>query len=187
MRALRLYTAAFYAFMFTPLVVVVLFSFNSIRSLQNFDGFSFQWYRAFWDNESLRGSLIASLEIALATMIVATVLGTLLFLTTLGLAVGISAADPDSADPSALGTGAAIWSGLALLIALFIGGMAYPLDELPTVLEEIAKVLPAAALSESVRGALTPGVGVPGWSIVVLALWAIGAPLVAARYFRWEE
>jgi spermidine/putrescine transport system permease protein len=78
MRALRLYTAAFYAFMFLPLVVVVLFSFNSVRSLQNFDGFSFEWYRAFWDNDSLRGSLIASLQIALATMLVATVLGTLL-------------------------------------------------------------------------------------------------------------
>jgi spermidine/putrescine transport system permease protein len=78
MKALRLYTAAFYAFMFLPLVVVVLFSFNSVRSLQNFNGFSLQWYRAFWDSESLRGSLIASLEIALATMIVATVLGTLL-------------------------------------------------------------------------------------------------------------
>jgi spermidine/putrescine transport system permease protein len=78
MRALRLYTAAFYAFMFLPLVVGVLFSFNSVRSLQNFNGFSLQWYRAFWDSESLRGSLIASLEIAVATMIVATVLGTLL-------------------------------------------------------------------------------------------------------------
>jgi ABC-2 type transport system permease protein len=73
------------------------------------------------------------------------------------------------------------------LVLLFIGGMAYPLEKLPTVLEEIAKVLPAAALSESVRGALTPGVDVPGWSVVVLALWAIGAPLVAARCFRWEE
>jgi spermidine/putrescine transport system permease protein len=78
MRALRLYTAAFYAFMFAPLVVVVLFSFNSVRSLQNFEGFSLDWYRAFFENESLRGSLIASLEIALATMLVATVLGTLL-------------------------------------------------------------------------------------------------------------
>ena len=78
MRALRLYTAAFYAFMFTPLVVVVLFSFNSVRSLQNFEGFSFEWYRAFWDSESLRGSLVASVEIAVATMVVSTVLGTLL-------------------------------------------------------------------------------------------------------------
>ena len=78
MRALRLYTAAFYAFMFAPLVVVVLFSFNSLRSLQEFGGFSLQWYQAFLDSESLRGSLIASIEIALATMVVGTVLGTLL-------------------------------------------------------------------------------------------------------------
>jgi hypothetical protein len=52
------------------------------------------------------------------------VLGTLLFLTTLGLAVGVSAADPGNTDAGALGIGAAIWSGLALLIALFVGGMA---------------------------------------------------------------
>lgn len=73
------------------------------------------------------------------------------------------------------------------LVLLFIGGMAYPLDELPTVLREVAKVAPAAALAESVRGALTPGVGVPGWSVIVLGLWAVGAPLATARWFRWEE
>lgn len=73
------------------------------------------------------------------------------------------------------------------LVLLFVGGMAYPLDQLPTVLEEIAKVLPAAALSTSVRGVLAPGAHVPVWSVVVLAVWAIGAPLVAARVFRWEE
>ncbi len=78
MRALRLYTAAFYAFMFAPLVVVVLFSFNNRRSVQEFGGFSLEWYRAFFDNESLRGSLVASLEIAVATMLIGTVLGTLL-------------------------------------------------------------------------------------------------------------
>lgn len=80
----------------------------------------------------------------------------------------------------------AVANGL-FLVFLFIGGMAYPLDKLPTVLEEIAKVLPPAALSESVRGALTPGVPVPAWSVIVLVLWAIAAPLLAARFFRWEE
>ncbi|MFM8305432.1 MAG: ABC transporter permease [Actinomycetota bacterium] len=73
------------------------------------------------------------------------------------------------------------------LVLLFLGGMAYPLDKLPRLLEELAKVLPAAALSESVRGAVTPGVGIPAWSVIVLALWAVGAPLLAARVFRWEE
>ena len=78
MKALRLYTVAFFAVMFAPLVVVVLFSFNAERSVQNFGGFSLRWYEAFLESESLRGSLVASLEIALATMLVATVLGTLL-------------------------------------------------------------------------------------------------------------
>lgn len=55
---------------------------------------------------------------------VLTVMGTLLFLTTLGLAVGISAVDPTTSDAGAFGTGAAIWTGLSLLIALFVGGMA---------------------------------------------------------------
>jgi hypothetical protein len=55
---------------------------------------------------------------------VLTVLGMLLFLTTLGLAIGVSAADPGNTDASALGIGAAIWSGLSLLIALFVGGLA---------------------------------------------------------------
>jgi spermidine/putrescine transport system permease protein/putrescine transport system permease protein len=77
-RALRLYTAGFFVVMFAPLAVVVLFSFNNERSLQRFGGFSLEWYRAFLDSESLRGSLVASLEIAVVTMIVATALGTLL-------------------------------------------------------------------------------------------------------------
>ena len=55
---------------------------------------------------------------------VLTVMGTLLFLTTLGLAVGISAVDPGQTEAETFGTGAAIWSGLSLLIALFVGGMA---------------------------------------------------------------
>jgi hypothetical protein len=52
------------------------------------------------------------------------VLGTLFFLSTLGLAVGVSAVNPGNTDAESIGVGAAIWSGLALLIALFVGGMA---------------------------------------------------------------
>jgi hypothetical protein len=49
-----------------------------------------------------------------------------MLLTVLGLAIGISAANvgPDEdANAAGLGIGAAIWSGLTLLIALFVGGM----------------------------------------------------------------
>jgi spermidine/putrescine transport system permease protein/putrescine transport system permease protein len=63
---------------FAPIAIVILFSFNSGKSLQNFDGFSTQWYSDFFDDQLLRESLVASLEIALATMVVATLLGSLL-------------------------------------------------------------------------------------------------------------
>jgi hypothetical protein len=49
--------------------------------------------------------------------------GFLLLMTALGLAIGISAAQPGETEASALGTGAGIWAGVSLLVALFIGGM----------------------------------------------------------------
>ena len=77
-RFLRVYTALFFVFMFLPILLVVVFSFNNQRSLQRFTGFSFEWYQRFFDNESLTGSLRASIEIATVTMLVGTFLGTLL-------------------------------------------------------------------------------------------------------------
>jgi ABC-2 type transport system permease protein len=70
---------------------------------------------------------------------------------------------------------------------LFLGGMAYPLTKLPGPLESFARLLPAAALSECLRGVLAAGHAFPVGSFIVLLAWAIVAPLAAMRYFRWEE
>jgi ABC-2 type transport system permease protein len=72
-------------------------------------------------------------------------------------------------------------------VLLFLGGMAYPLSRLPDALETFAKALPAAALAETVRAAVTPNTSFPVGELVVLLVWAIAAPLAAARWFRWEE
>ena len=77
-RFLRLYSAAIYLFLFVPIAVVILFSFNSVKSLQSFQGFSLEWYRDFLQDETLRESLFVSLRIALITMVCATILGTAL-------------------------------------------------------------------------------------------------------------
>jgi ABC-2 type transport system permease protein len=76
----------------------------------------------------------------------------------------------------------------ALLLALlFLGGMAYPLERLPGALEGFAGLLPAAALSETLRATLTDGATFPAGSLAVLLTWAVAAPLAAATWFRWEE
>jgi ABC-2 type transport system permease protein len=80
----------------------------------------------------------------------------------------------------------ALSNGL-FLVLLFLGGMAYPLAKLPDAIETVAKLLPAAALSETVRAVLTPGRSFPTGELVVLLVWAVAAPLAAARWFRWEE
>jgi hypothetical protein len=50
-------------------------------------------------------------------------LGFLILITALGVAVGISAAQPGETEASTLGTGAGIWAAVSLLLALFIGGL----------------------------------------------------------------
>ncbi|MBK5288029.1 MAG: ABC transporter permease [Acidimicrobiia bacterium] len=72
------------------------------------------------------------------------------------------------------------------LVLMFLGGMAYPLAKLPDAIESIARLLPAAALAECVRAVLNHH-AFPVGSFVVLLVWAISAPLAAARWFKWEE
>ncbi len=72
------------------------------------------------------------------------------------------------------------------LVLLLLSGMVIPLAELPGPVRAIARALPSGALAEAVRGTLTAGGTVPGRAWVVLAGWAIAAPLLAVRLFRWE-
>jgi ABC-2 type transport system permease protein len=76
-------------------------------------------------------------------------------------------------------------NGLYLLL-LLLGGMVFPLTKLPNGLRDVAQALPAGALSDALHGALTSGASVPGRAWLVLAIWAVAAPLAAARTFRWE-
>jgi ABC-2 type transport system permease protein len=76
----------------------------------------------------------------------------------------------------------AVANGL-FLVLLFLGGMAYPLDRLPDALEAFARLLPAAALSETLRGALDAQAEFRVGELGVLVVWAIAAPLAAARWF----
>lgn len=50
-------------------------------------------------------------------------IGLLLLLTVLGLAIGVTAVDPGDTEASTVGTGLGVWSGLSLLVALFVGGL----------------------------------------------------------------
>jgi ABC-type spermidine/putrescine transport system permease subunit II len=70
------YSALVYVFLFFPIVVVVVFAFNSGNNVASFAGFSTQWFGRALDDESITSAITRSFQIALASSLVATVFGT---------------------------------------------------------------------------------------------------------------
>lgn len=73
---LKIIVTATIAFLVLPLIVIVVFSFNSTRSLSRLDGFSFQWYETAFTNPEVLGSLGMSLGIAAGAMTLSVIFGT---------------------------------------------------------------------------------------------------------------
>lgn len=70
------------------------------------------------------------------------------------------------------------------LVFLLLGGFLIPLDEFPAPLRTLAEALPGSALTDLVTAAFAGGTA-PARAWIVLTLWAVATPLVAARTFRW--
>ncbi|MDJ1159946.1 ABC transporter permease [Chelatococcus sp. SYSU_G07232] len=66
-----------FAFLYLPIVILIVYSFNASRLVTVWGGFSLEWYRSIWSNEQLLGALRTSLGVALVSAAIATVLGTL--------------------------------------------------------------------------------------------------------------
>jgi spermidine/putrescine transport system permease protein len=66
-----------YAFLYVPLAIVVLFSFNDSKLNAEWVGFTWSWYRALLADEAMLGAARNSLFIAITASIAATVLGTM--------------------------------------------------------------------------------------------------------------
>jgi len=71
-------TLAFgYAFLYLPIVILMVYSFNDSRIQSVWNGFSLRWYASLLDNAQVIDAALLSLQIALISATIATVLGTL--------------------------------------------------------------------------------------------------------------
>lgn len=66
-----------FGFLYLPVVILIVFSFNNTRSVAVFAGFSTEWYLSLAQNGELLDAARNSLLVGLITTIVATVIGTL--------------------------------------------------------------------------------------------------------------
>jgi spermidine/putrescine transport system permease protein len=72
------YTILVFSFLFAPVLMVVLFSFNRTAGLTfPFHGWSVRWYQAVFSSPEYRAAIGASLKVAIATVLIVSVVGTL--------------------------------------------------------------------------------------------------------------
>ena len=75
---LRGHTLLIYLFLYFPIVIVVVFSFNATtRRVTQWEGFSLRWYESVLRDTVIQGALANSFRVAITTAILATVFGTM--------------------------------------------------------------------------------------------------------------
>lgn len=69
-------------FLYAPIVVLVVFSFNENRSVVLWTGFSLDWYRAAFENDQVRNAALVSVKVAAVATVGATICATMAALAT---------------------------------------------------------------------------------------------------------
>lgn len=72
----KIYAALIFVFLYAPILVLIVFSFNSSKSRSHWDGFTLSWYKALFNDSQIMNSLYYTVAIALLAALIATVLGT---------------------------------------------------------------------------------------------------------------
>ena len=73
----NIYLALIIIFFYLPIIYVVIFSFNSSKSLSNFTGFSLQWYEKMFSNRTMLESIYYTVLVAVIATVISTIFGTI--------------------------------------------------------------------------------------------------------------
>ena len=73
----KLYLGLIFIFLYAPIVVMIVLSFNEGRSPAVWEGFSFKWYLELFEDRNIMEALKVTISVAVIATIVSTILGTL--------------------------------------------------------------------------------------------------------------
>ncbi len=76
-KLLSLHALLTYLFLYVPILVLIIFSFNDSKSVFKWAGFTIRWYLDLFQDPRIMGALKNSLIVAFASMVVSTVFGTM--------------------------------------------------------------------------------------------------------------
>lgn len=72
----KFYVAIIYLFLYLPIAVLIVFSFNDTKSRTVFTGFTLKWYEKLFTNDVILGALFNTLLVAVVAGVFAVILGT---------------------------------------------------------------------------------------------------------------
>ncbi len=78
MKALsKIYNTIIFTFLYAPIVVLIIYSFNDSKNRVQWGGFTLDWYKDLFSNELILESLVVTLQIAVLAAVISTVIGTM--------------------------------------------------------------------------------------------------------------
>ncbi len=72
----KIYSAVIFLFLFAPIAVLLVFSFNDAKSLSVFSEFSLKWYKELFNDRNTLGALKNTLILAVAATVISSLIGT---------------------------------------------------------------------------------------------------------------
>ncbi len=76
-RLLAIHAWLVYVFLYGPIAILVIFSFNRSDFISSWEGFSLRWYAALWNDDVMRECIVNSLIVGALATVIATTIGTL--------------------------------------------------------------------------------------------------------------
>lgn len=73
----KLYLVLILLFLYAPIIVMIIFSFNESKQLGSWTGFSLKWYEALFSDSKMMSALMYTLVVALLAAIISTIAGTI--------------------------------------------------------------------------------------------------------------
>lgn len=71
-----IYSCIIFTFLYAPIAVLIIYSFNASKSRGSWGGFSLKWYKSLFNNSTIMSSLTTTITIAVISSLVAVIIGT---------------------------------------------------------------------------------------------------------------
>lgn len=73
----RLYLAIMFLFLYLPIIVLIVLSFNNSKSRVVWGGFTLDWYKKCFESDSIMSAFYTTIEVTLLSAVISTIIGTM--------------------------------------------------------------------------------------------------------------